>query len=70
METGTIARLTDKGYGFISREGESKDLFFHSNELQGVRYDDLQEGDTLTFDVEEGRQGLNAVRISLAGEAA
>ena len=32
MQEGIIARLTDKGFGFITREGEEKDLFFHSNE--------------------------------------
>jgi len=45
MEKGKIARLTDRGFGFISREGEQKDLFFHSNELQGVSFNDLREGD-------------------------
>ncbi|MES2059816.1 MAG: cold shock domain-containing protein, partial [Patescibacteria group bacterium] len=35
---GTIKTLTDKGFGFISREGEAKDLFFHSKELRGVTY--------------------------------
>ena len=40
---GTIKRLTDKGFGFIS-DGSDKDLFFHSSALQGVRFDDLREG--------------------------
>ncbi len=34
--TGTIKKLTEKGFGFISREGEEKDLFFHSKDLNGV----------------------------------
>tara|TARA_Y100001970_G_scaffold236278_1_gene295857 strand:- start:747 stop:947 length:201 start_codon:yes stop_codon:yes gene_type:complete len=66
MQTGIIARLTDKGFGFISREGESKDLFFHSSELQGVRFDDLSEGDSVTFDVAEGPKGLNATNVKQA----
>ncbi|MBA4336466.1 cold-shock protein [bacterium] len=65
MQEGTIARLTDKGFGFISREGEEKDLFFHSNELVGVRYEDLREGDKLTFEVANGPKGPNAVKVSL-----
>ncbi len=63
MQQGTIARLTDKGFGFISREGEDKDIFFHSNSLVDVSYNDLREGDTVTFDIEEGPKGLNAVNV-------
>ncbi len=63
MQEGTIARLTDKGFGFISREGEEKDLFFHANSLVDVDYNDLREGDKVTFDIEEGPKGLNAVNV-------
>lgn len=66
MQTGTIARLTDKGFGFIKIEGQSRDLFFHSNELQGVSFDALQEGDTLSFEIAEGPKGPNAIKISKA----
>lgn len=66
MNTGTIARLTDKGFGFISREGQEKDLFFHSNELQGVRFDELREGDKVTFEVAESPKGPNAIKVSRA----
>ncbi|MDA1060581.1 MAG: cold shock domain-containing protein [bacterium] len=64
MQEGTIVRLTDKGFGFISREGEDKDLFFHSNELVDVEYNDLNEGDKVTFEVAEGPKGLNATKVS------
>jgi len=64
MQQGTIARLTDKGFGFISRPGEEKDLFFHSNELVGVTFDELQEGDTVTFEVADSPKGPNAVKVS------
>jgi cold shock protein len=66
METGKIARLTDRGFGFISREGEEKDLFFHSNELVDVQFDDLREGDDVTFEIEEGPKGLSAVKVKKA----
>ena len=64
MQTGTIARLTDKGFGFISREGQEKDLFFHSNELVGVSFDDLREGDKVSFEVADSPKGPNAVKVS------
>ena len=64
MQEGTIARLTDKGFGFIKREGQEKDLFFHSNELVGITFDALREGDKVTFEIAESPKGLNAVKVS------
>lgn len=64
MMTGTIKTLTDRGFGFISREGEAKDLFFHSKELQGVTYDELKVGDTVTFEVVNGEKGPSATNVS------
>ncbi len=66
MMTGTIKTLTDKGFGFISREGEAKDLFFHSKELVGVTFDELKIGDTVTFEVIETEKGLAATKVSRA----
>ena len=66
MTNGTIARLMDKGYGFIAREGEEKDLFFHANELQGVEFNDLRDGDAVTFEVTEGDKGPQATNVSRA----
>jgi CspA family cold shock protein len=65
MAQGTIKRLTDKGFGFISQEGEDKDLFFHSNDVNG-EYNDLKEGQEVSFTVEEGQKGLNAVDVTVA----
>ncbi len=64
--TGTIKKLTDKGYGFISGEGLAKDLFFHSNSLVGVNFDELREGDAVSFETEESPKGLNAVNVQRA----
>jgi len=61
---GTIKTLTDRGFGFISREGEVKDLFFHSKDLQGVTFDELKVGDVVTFEVTEGEKGPAAVKVS------
>ena len=64
--TGTIKTLTDRGFGFISREGEVKDLFFHSKDLNGVTFDELRQGDTVTFEVSQGEKGPAAVNVSRA----
>ena len=64
MPEGTIARLTDRGFGFISVEGEEKDLFFHSNELKNVEFKDLREGDKVTFEIGESPKGPNAVNVN------
>ena len=64
--SGTIKRLTDKGFGFITGEGLAKDLFFHSNSLVGVTFDELKEGDTVSFETEESPKGLNAVNVQRA----
>lgn len=60
---GKIARLTDRGFGFISVEGEDKELFFHSNELVDVEFDDLKEGDQVTFEKAESPKGPNATQV-------
>lgn len=61
---GIIKTKTDKGFGFISREGESKDLFFHANDLKGVTFDELQNGDQVTFEVVEGERGPSAKNVA------
>ena len=61
---GTIKTLTERGFGFISREGEAKDLFFHSKELKGVTYDELRVGDPVSFEVINGEKGPAAVNVS------
>jgi CspA family cold shock protein len=66
MNKGKIARLTDRGFGFISQDGEEKDLFFHASELQGVEFNELKDGDAVTFEVKDGPKGPNAVNVALA----
>ena len=61
---GTIKTKTDRGFGFIGREGEAKDLFFHSKDLVGVTFDDLQVGDTVTFEVVDGPKGPSAKNVA------
>lgn len=66
MMTGTIKTLTDKGFGFIAREGEAKDLFFHSKELVGVIFDELKVGDTVSFEVVQSEKGPAATQVARA----
>ena len=65
--TGTVKTKVDgKGFGFISRDGETKDLFFHSNDLNGVSFEELQIGASVTFDIEQGPKGPSAKNVQLA----
>jgi CspA family cold shock protein len=62
---GTIKKLiSDKGFGFITVDGEEKDLFFHSNELQGVSFTELKEGDRVSFEKADSPKGENAVKVT------
>jgi cold shock protein len=63
---GVIKRLTDKGFGFIGIEGEENDLFFHSSALIDVTFDELQEGDAVTFETEDSDKGPRATDVSRA----
>jgi len=67
MAKGTVRRLiTDRGFGFI-QTAEGRELFFHRNELQGVDYNSLREGQEVEFEVERGRDGRpQAVKVRLA----
>ncbi|MEP7162901.1 MAG: cold shock domain-containing protein [Candidatus Moraniibacteriota bacterium] len=63
---GTIKKLTPKGFGFIASEGMGKDLFFHMNSLVGVQFEELHEGDAVSFDTEESPKGPAAVNVQRA----
>jgi CspA family cold shock protein len=66
MKTGTIASVTDRGFGFIKAEGMDKDIFFHSNELNGVAFDSLRQGDAVQFEIAESPKGPHATNVSMA----
>lgn len=61
---GTIKTKTDRGFGFISREGETKDLFFHANDLSGITFDEIQVGDNVAFEIVDGQKGQSAKNVS------
>jgi len=52
-----------KGYGFIEREDKEKDVFIHVSALRDAGMEGLEEGQALTFDIEEGPKGPNAVNL-------
>ena len=52
-----------KGYGFIEREDKEKDVFIHVSALRDAGMNGLEEGQALTFDIEEGPKGPNAVNL-------
>lgn len=62
MPEGTIKKLTDKGFGFIKAGGE-KDLFFHSKNVQGATFDDLHEGQKVSFTEGKGPKGPCAENV-------
>ena len=62
MAEGTIKRLTDKGFGFIDTGGD-KDIFFHSSSLDGVTYDELREGQRVSFEEGRGPKGHRAENV-------
>lgn len=57
--------MTDRGFGFIAREGSDKDLFFHAKELQNAEFNELQEGAQVEFEVSEGPKGPSATNVSI-----
>jgi CspA family cold shock protein len=65
MAEGTIKRLTDRGFGFIEPESGGKDLFFHSKNLQEVSFDDLHEGQKVSYTEGQGKKGPCAENVKV-----
>jgi CspA family cold shock protein len=62
MKQGTVKFFnSEKGFGFIKQDDSSEDLFFHISGL----VDEVRENDSVEFDVERGKKGLNAVNVKL-----
>ena len=63
MNNGTVKFFNEgKGFGFIAPDDGGKDVFVHVNGLNGNR---ITEGDKVSYDVEEGKKGLNAVNVQI-----
>lgn len=65
MAAGSIKKLTDKGFGFIKTDSD-KDLFFHSKSVQGASFDELHEGQQVTFTAGQGPKGPCAENVKPA----
>lgn len=68
MMTGIIARKKDNGFGFIKPDVDGeKDVFFHARALvDGLMFDDLREGDRVSYEVEQGPKGPAAINVARA----
>jgi cold shock protein len=64
MSEGIIKKLTDRGFGFINT-GNDKDLFFHSSSLQGISFNELHEGNKVSFTEGRGPKGPCAENVNL-----
>ena len=62
MAEGTIKRLRDNGFGFID-SGSEKDLFFHSSSLEGVSFEELREGQKVSYTEGRGPKGPCAENV-------
>lgn len=62
MPQGKIKKLvSDKGFGFI--QGNGDDMFFHHSAVEGVRFDDLREGQTVEYEIGSGPKGPRAESV-------
>lgn len=64
MAEGTIKRLTDKGFGFIDA-GTGQDMFFHMSNLEGVSFEELREGQRVSFTEGQGPKGPRAENVQV-----
>ena len=65
MAEGTIKRLTDRGFGFIDTGG-GEDMFFHMSNVEGVRFEDLREGQKVSYTAGQGPKGPRAENVKSA----
>lgn len=63
MAQGTIKKLTDKGFGFIS--GADSEIFFHKSALENISYEELREGDSVEYTEGRGPKGPRAENVTL-----
>ena len=68
MATGTVKWFNgDKGFGFIAPEDGSADVFAHYTAINASGFRSLNEGDRVSFDVQQGQRGLQAANITVIG---
>jgi cold shock protein len=65
FDKGTIKKIfMDKKFGFIRRESK-KDVFFHADNVEGINFEELRDGDLVKFTIKEDDKGLNAYNVTL-----
>ena len=64
--TGKIARVTDRGLSFITPDEGDKDVFFHAKDVIDVEFNELNDGDAVTFEIVDGPKGPAAADVARA----
>jgi cold shock protein len=64
---GTVVRKREEGYGFIKPAEGDKDVFFHASSVVGDAFNDLKEGDEVTFEITDGPKGPAATNVAKVG---
>jgi CspA family cold shock protein len=64
MAEGTIKRLTDRGFGFIGAEN-GEDIFFHMSAVEDVRFEELSEGQRVSYTIGQGSKGPRAEQVKV-----
>lgn len=64
---GTIIRKRDEGYGFIKPADGQKDVFFHASSMVDTTFEDLNEGDSVTYELTDGPKGPAATNVVRTG---
>lgn len=64
MDAGTVKKINENGFGFISRGEQVKDIFFHASGMETANtFDNLQVGDQVTFDVDDSGDRPRAINV-------
>ncbi len=66
MAEGTIKKITQKGFGFITTPS-GEELFFHSSAVEGSQFEQLREGQSVSYDLGSGPKGPRAERVQPVG---